>query len=51
MAHSIRDGKEDIILFNDKDKYYMLVVKTTNDKKENYIKSFRRLNEEEYNSY
>jgi hypothetical protein len=51
MAYSIRDGKEDIILFNDKDKYYMLVVKTTNDKKENYIKSFRRLNEEEYNSY
>ena len=51
MAYSFRDGKEDIILFNDKDKYYMLVVKTTNDKKENYIKSFRRLNEEEYNSY
>jgi len=44
-------NNEDIILFKSNNKNYMLVIKTTKDKTENFIKSFRRLSAEEYNKY
>lgn len=48
-----KSNKENIVLFQDKekDKYYMLVLKTTKDKKENYIKSFHLINKNEFNKY
>lgn len=42
---------EDIILFKNNNKKYMLVVKTTKNKFENYVKSFRRLADKEFNKY
>lgn len=44
-------NNEDIILFKNDNRKYMLVIKTTKNKTENYIKSFRRLSTEEYNKY
>ncbi len=49
---SKKQNSKDVILFSNKNKqYYMLVVKTTANKKENFIKSFRKMGEEEYNGY
>ena len=47
----IAKSKDDIILFKVQDKYYMIAIKTTVDKTENYIKSFRRLGQNEYEKY
>lgn len=41
----------DIMLFQDKEKYYKLIVKTTKNKAENYVKSFHLLREKRYNQY
>lgn len=46
-----KSNKEDIVLFKEEDKIYMLVIKTTKDKKENFVKSFHLINEKEYNKY
>ncbi len=49
---SKKQNFKDVILFSNKNKqYYMLVIKTTANKKENFIKSFRKMSEEEYNEY
>jgi len=41
----------DIILFEQKNRYFMLVVKTTKNREENFIKSFRLLGKEEFERY
>lgn len=41
----------DIMLFQNKEKYYKLIVKTTKNKAENYVKSFHLLREKRYNQY
>lgn len=41
----------DIILFQENEKYYKLVVKTTKNKNENFVKSFHLLREKRYNQY
>jgi len=41
----------DIMLFKEDKKYYQLIVKTTKNKQENYIKSFHLLKENRYNKY
>ena len=41
----------DIILFQENEKYYKLVVKTTKSKNENFVKSFHLLREKRYNKY
>lgn len=46
-----KNNNNSIILFKNDNKYYMAVVKTTADKKENYLTSFRNLTEKEYNKY
>ena len=42
---NLEDGKERI------NNYYQVVIKTTTDKSENYLTSFIRSNEKEYNRY
>ena len=41
----------DVILFKEDEKYYKLVIKTTKNKKENFVKSLHLLNAERYNKY
>jgi hypothetical protein len=41
----------DVILFKEKEKYYKLIIKTTKNKNENFIKSFHLLREKRYNQY
>lgn len=41
----------DIILFKADEKYYKLVIKTTHNRKENFVKSLHLLNEDRYNKY
>ena len=41
----------DVILFKDVEKYYKLVVKTTKNRKENYVKSFHIIKSERYDKY
>lgn len=48
--HKSKNGY-DIILFKYDEKYYKLVVKTTKNKKENFIKSLHLLNKDRYNKY
>ena len=50
IIHS-KSEAEDIVLFGDKEKYYMLVLKTTKDKKENFVKSFHLINQKEFEKY
>ena len=45
------EDKEDVLLFKNNNKYYKVVIKTTINKNENYIKSFRLLSEKEFNKY
>lgn len=45
-----KNGYE-IILFQEHEKYYKLVVKTTKNKNENFVKSFHLLREKRYNKY
>lgn len=40
-----------ILLMKKDEKYYQAVIKTTKDKKENFLTSFRLSNEKEYNSF
>lgn len=40
-----------IILFKKNNKYYQAVIKTTKNKKENFLTSFRNLSEKEFNKY
>lgn len=40
-----------ILLFKEDNKYYQIVIKTTIDKNENFLTSFRRLCKEEFNKY
>ena len=47
----IVEDKEDVLLFKNNNKYYKVVIKTTINKNENYIKSFRLLSEKEFNKY
>lgn len=41
----------DVILFRAEEKYYKLVIKTTKNKKENFVKSLHLLNEDRYRKY
>lgn len=41
----------DVILFKAEEKYYKLVIKTTKNRKENFVKSFHLLNEDRYKKY
>ena len=41
----------DVILFKADEKYYKLVIKTTNDKNENFVKSLHLLNHDRYIKY
>lgn len=41
----------DVILFKNDEKYYKLVVKTTKNRKENFIKSFHIIKAEKYEKY
>ena len=41
----------DVILFKADEKYYKLVIKTTNDKNENFVKSLHLLNYDRYIKY
>ncbi len=41
----------DVILFKECDKYYKLVIKTTKNRKENFVKSLHLLNAERYRKY
>ena len=41
----------DVMLFQENEKYYKLVVKTTKNKNENFVKSFHLLKEKRYNQY
>lgn len=41
----------DVILFKEDNKYYKLVIKTTHNRKENFVKSLHLLNKERYNKY
>ena len=41
----------DVILFKEDEKFYKLVIKTTQNKKENYVKSLHLLNYERYRKY
>ena len=47
----IVEDKEDVLLFKNNNKYYKVVIKTTINKNENYIKSFRLLSEKEFKKY
>lgn len=41
----------DVILFKEDEKCYKLVIKTTKDRKENFVKSLHLLNKERYEKY
>lgn len=41
----------DVILFKEDEKCYKLVIKTTKNRKENFVKSFHLLNKERYEKY
>ncbi len=41
----------DVILFKADEKYYKLVIKTTHNKKENFVKSLHLLNKDRYDKY
>ena len=41
----------DVILFKEDEKCYKLVVKTTKNRKENFVKSLHLLNKERYEKY
>lgn len=41
----------DIILFKKQEKYYKLVIKTTKNKNENYVKSFHLIQKKKYDKY
>lgn len=41
----------DVILFKADEKYYKLVIKTTKNRKENFVKSLHLLNADRYNKY
>lgn len=41
----------DVILFKAEEKFYKLVIKTTKNKKENFIKSLHLLNKERFYKY
>lgn len=41
----------DVILFKADEKFYKLVIKTTKNRKENYVKSLHLLNADRYNKY
>ncbi|MBR1424706.1 hypothetical protein IJ579_04005 [bacterium] len=41
----------DVILFKEFNKYYKLVIKTTQNRKENFVKSLHLLNKDRYNKY
>lgn len=41
----------DVMLFQEKEKYYKLVIKTTKNKNENFVKSFHLLKAKRYNQY
>ena len=41
----------DVILFKEDEKYYKLVIKTTRNRKENFVKSLHLLNKDRYNKY
>ena len=40
-----------LILFKTDEKYYKLVIKTTKNRKENFVKSLHLLNAERYKKY
>lgn len=48
--HKSKNGY-DVILFKEDEKYYKLVIKTTANKNENYVKSFHLLNYNRYLKY
>ena len=41
----------DVMLFKEKEKYYKLVIKTTKNKDENFVKSFHLLRAKRYHQY
>lgn len=41
----------DVVLFKADEKYYKLVIKTTKNHKENFVKSLHLLNKDRYNKY
>lgn len=41
----------DVVLFKEDEKCYKLVIKTTKNRKENFVKSFHLLNKERYDKY
>ncbi len=41
----------DVVLFKESEKYYKLVIKTTKNRKENFVKSLHLLNKERYEKY
>ncbi len=41
----------DVILFKADEKYYKLVIKTTKNRKENFVKSLHLLNVDRYRKY
>ena len=48
--YKIKSGY-DVILFKEDEKYYKLVIKTTKNRKENFVKSLHLLNKERYDKY
>ena len=41
----------DVMLFQENEKYYKLVVKTTKNKNENFVKSYQKKKKKRYNQY
>lgn len=46
-----RKNNLSILVFNYKNKNYLMVIKTTQNKKENYLTSFRLFSDDEFNKY
>lgn len=46
-----KSNNNSILLLKWDNKYYQVVIKTTLNKKENFLTSFRRLSQEEFNKY
>ena len=46
-----KSNNNSILIFKFNDNYYQIVIKSTNNKSENYLTSFIRSNEKEYNRY
>lgn len=46
-----KNNNNSILVFKFQNNYYQVVIKTTTDKSENYLTSFIRSNEKEYNRY